>query len=133
MSETPTLVQTGTQSSYQVTLAAEAGEAEAIASRLEAAVEPEALAVSLFDRGDGRFEVSALYAERPREDALVMALGGAAHGAFSIEQLAPVDWVTLTEAACPNADLPLRLTQPGPSAPRITPARAAASLRSMIS
>jgi ribosomal protein L11 methyltransferase len=97
MSETPTLVQTGTQSSYQVTLAAEAGEAEAIASRLEAAVEPEALAVSLFDRGDGRFEVSALYAERPREDALVMALGGAAHGAFSIEQLAPVDWVTLSQ------------------------------------
>jgi ribosomal protein L11 methyltransferase len=82
---------------YQVTLLAEAGEAEAIASRLEETIEPPALAVSLFDRGKGRFEVSALYAERPHEDALVAALGGAAHGALSIEPLAAADWVTLSQ------------------------------------
>jgi len=69
---------------YQVTLLAEAGEAEAIASRLEETIEPPALAVSMFDCGKGRFEVSALYAERPHEDALVAALDGAAHGALSI-------------------------------------------------
>jgi len=82
---------------YQVTLLAEAGEAEAIASRLEETIEPRALAVSLFDRGMGRFEVSALYAERPHEDALVAALDGAAHGAVSIEPLAAADWVTLSQ------------------------------------
>ena len=82
---------------YQVTLLAEAGEAKAIASRLEETIEPPALAVSLFDRGKGRFEVSALYAERPREDALVAALDGAAHGALSIEPLAAADWVTLSQ------------------------------------
>jgi ribosomal protein L11 methyltransferase len=82
---------------YQVTLLAEAGEAKAIASRLEETIEPPALAVSLFDRGKGRFEVSALYAERPREDALIAALDGAAHGALSIEPLAATDWVTLSQ------------------------------------
>ena len=82
---------------YQVTLLAEAGEAEAIASRLEETIEPRALAVSLFDHGMGRFEVSALYAERPHEDALVAALDGAAHGAVSIEPLAAADWVTLSQ------------------------------------
>lgn len=82
---------------YQVTLLAEAGEAEAIACRLEETIEPPALAVSLFDRGKGGFEVSALYAERPHEDALVAALGGAAHGALSIEPLAAADWVTLSQ------------------------------------
>ena len=82
---------------YQVTLLAEAGEAKAIASRLEETIEPPALAVSLFDRGKGRFEVSALYAERPREDALIAALDGAAHGALSIEPLAAADWVTLSQ------------------------------------
>jgi len=82
---------------YQVTLLGEAGEAEAIASRLEETIEPRALAVSLFDRGMGRFEVSALYAERPHEDALVAALDGAAHGAVSIEPLAAADWVTLSQ------------------------------------
>jgi ribosomal protein L11 methyltransferase len=87
----------GTQASYQVTLLANAREVEAIASRLEEAVEPQALAVSLFERGGGLFEISALYAERPSEDALIAALGGAAHGALSIERLAPADWVTLSQ------------------------------------
>ena len=82
---------------YQVTLLAAAREAEAIASRLEQAIEPQALAVSLFDRGNGRFEVSALYAERPHEKALIAALDGAAHGDLSIEPLAAADWVTLSQ------------------------------------
>ena len=82
---------------YQVTLLVAAREAEAIASRLEQAIEPQALAVSLFDRGNGRFEVSALYAERPREKALIAALDGAAHGDLSIEPLAAADWVTLSQ------------------------------------
>ncbi len=82
---------------YQVTLLGAAREAEAIASRLEQAIEPQALAVSLFDRGNGRFEVSALYAERPCEKALIAALDGAAHGDVSIEPLAAADWVTLSQ------------------------------------
>jgi ribosomal protein L11 methyltransferase len=97
MSETPASISTGTQASYQVTLLANAREAEAIASLLGEAVEPKALAVSLFERGDGRFEVSAFYAERPREDVLSAALDGAPHGALSIETLAPADWVTLSQ------------------------------------
>jgi ribosomal protein L11 methyltransferase len=97
MNETPASISASTQASYQVTLLANAREAEAIASLLEDAVEPQALAVSLFEHGDGRFEVSALYAERPREDVLSAALDGAPHGAFSIETLAPADWVTLSQ------------------------------------
>jgi ribosomal protein L11 methyltransferase len=97
MSETPASISTGTQASYQVTLLANAREAEAIASLLEEAVEPKVLAVSLFERGDGRFEVSALYAERPREDVLSAALDGAPHGALCIETLAPANWVTLSQ------------------------------------
>ncbi len=97
MSETPASASSGTQAGYQVTLLAKAPQAEAIASRLEEAVEPPALAVSLFERGDGHFEVSALYAEWPREDALSAALEGAAHAALSIEELAAADWVTLSQ------------------------------------
>jgi ribosomal protein L11 methyltransferase len=80
-----------------VTLVIDIARAEAIASCLEEAVTPQALAVSLFERGDGRFEVSALYAERPREQALRAVLDGTAHGALSIERLAPADWVTLSQ------------------------------------
>jgi ribosomal protein L11 methyltransferase len=80
-----------------VTLVIDIVRAEAIASRLEEAVAPQALAVSLFERGDGRFEVSALYAKRPREAALRAVLDGTAHGALSIEELAPADWVTLSQ------------------------------------
>jgi ribosomal protein L11 methyltransferase len=97
MSEILAPASAGPQASYQVTLLANAREVEAVASRLEEAVAPHALAVSLFDRGDGRFEVSALYDERPGEDALSAALDGTAHGALSIERLAPADWVTLSQ------------------------------------
>jgi ribosomal protein L11 methyltransferase len=87
----------GSQASYQVTLVADAGDAEAIAFRLEEASEPQALAVSLFDCGDGRFEVSAIYAEQPHNDALIAALDDIAHGALSVERLAPVDWVRISQ------------------------------------
>jgi ribosomal protein L11 methyltransferase len=99
MSEGTTAAPAGSQASYQVTLLADAGAAEAIASRLEEAAEPQALAVSLFDRGNGRFEVSALYAEPPRQDALIALIGAEAGGlgGFRIEPLAPVDWVTLSQ------------------------------------
>jgi ribosomal protein L11 methyltransferase len=87
------------QASYQVTLVADAGEAEAISSRLEEAVEPHALAVSLFDRGHGRFEISALYAAPPHRDALIALIGAeaASLGGLRIEPLAPADWVTLSQ------------------------------------
>ena len=90
---------TGSQASYQVTLSADAATAEAISSRLEEAVEPQALAVSLFDRGDGRFEVSALYAEPPKQDAITALIGAQAAGlgGLRIEPLAPADWVTLSQ------------------------------------
>lgn len=90
---------TGSQASYQVTLSADAATAEAISSRLEESVEPQALAVSLFDRGDGRFEVSALYAEPPQQDAITALIGAQAAGlgGLRIEPLAPADWVTLSQ------------------------------------
>jgi ribosomal protein L11 methyltransferase len=49
--------------------------------------------------GDGRFEVSALYAEAPPRETLIAlaARGGAAHCELRIEQLAPTDWVTLSQ------------------------------------
>ena len=51
----------------QVSVVAAAARAESIAARLEEAAEPHALAVSLFERRDGSFEVSALYAEPPAQ------------------------------------------------------------------
>jgi ribosomal protein L11 methyltransferase len=99
MSHATAPVPAGPQASFQATLVADAATAEAIASRLEEAVEPQALAVSLFDRGDGRFEVSALYAEPPQREALI-ALAGENHvagGELRIERLVPADWVTLSQ------------------------------------
>ncbi len=99
MSEGTPAAPAGTQASYQVTLTADAGAAEAISSRLEEAVEPQALAVSLFDRGNGRFEISALYAEPPRQEALIALIGAEAAGlgGLRVEPLAPADWVTLSQ------------------------------------
>jgi ribosomal protein L11 methyltransferase len=96
MSDVDEQAPAGSQASYQVTLTADARAAEGIASLLEDAVEPQALAVSLFDRGGGRFEVSALYALPPSRDALI-ALGGAACCDLRIETLTPADWVTLSQ------------------------------------
>ena len=87
--------------SYQVTVCRDAAEAEAIASRLEEAVEPPALAVSLFDRGDRPLRglgalcraASAECADRANRtdvDAADLA-------SLRIEPLAPADWVTLSQ------------------------------------
>src|SRR5512143_3609009 len=78
MSEGTPAAPAGSQASYQVTLVADVAAAEAISSRLEEAVEPQALAVSLFDRRNGRFEISALYAEPPRQDAVIALIGAEA-------------------------------------------------------
>lgn len=98
MSEVAAPAAASNQASYQVTLVADAAAAEAIASRLGEAVEPHALAVSLFDRGNGCFEVSALYAEPPRRETLIALIGGEdGLGGLRVEQLAPADWVTLSQ------------------------------------
>ena len=86
---------------YQMTIVTLAAQAEQIASRLEEASEPAALAVSLFERGDGCFEVSALYAGPPGRDALTALIetdmDAAGLESLRIEPVAPADWVTLSQ------------------------------------
>jgi ribosomal protein L11 methyltransferase len=87
--------------SHQATIEAEASAAERIALALEAAVEPEAVAVGLFDRGHGRFEIFAHYQEPPPREALLALIaqsaGDGALGALRIEALPEADWVTLSQ------------------------------------
>ena len=47
---------------HQASIEADAPQAEHIVRALEEAIEPEAVAVGLFDRGHGRFEIFAHYA-----------------------------------------------------------------------
>ena len=86
---------------HQATIEAEASPAERIALALDEALEPEAVAVGLFDRGQGRFEIFAHYAEPPPRDALLALIEGAAGGGdlgpLRIEELAAEDWVTLSQ------------------------------------
>lgn len=86
---------------HQATIEAQALPAERIARALDEALEPQPVAVGLFDRGEGRFEVFAHYEEPPRHDALraliALAAGGDGHGPLRIEELAPEDWVTLSQ------------------------------------
>ncbi len=79
-----------------------AGGAEVIAEVLEGAGAPAAMAVTLFDRGEGVVEVSAHYAEEPALEQL-LALIGAAIGAgdfgdLRIERLQPEDWMARAES-----------------------------------
>lgn len=87
--------------SHQATIEAEASAAERIALALEAAVEPEAVAVGLFDRGHGRFEIFAHYQEPPPRETLLALIaqsaGDGALGALRIEALPEADWVTLSQ------------------------------------
>ena len=80
---------------------AQASPAERIARALDEALEPQPVAVGLFDQGGGCFEVFAHYEEPPRHDALLeliaQAAGGDGHGPLRIEELAPEDWVTLSQ------------------------------------
>ncbi len=87
---------------YVATMEVPAGSAEAIAAALEAAEAPAAMAVTLFERGEGVIEVSAHYAEEPALEQL-LALIGAAIGAgdfgdLRIERLLPQDWVARAES-----------------------------------
>lgn len=87
--------------SHQATIEAEASAAERIALALEEAVEPEAVAVGLFDRGRGRFEIFAHYQEPPPREALLRLIaqsaGDGALGPLRIEALPQADWVTLSQ------------------------------------
>ena len=87
---------------FVATMDASPGAAEAIAAVLEGAEFPAALAVTLFERGQGVIEVSAHYAEEPALEQL-LALIGAAIGAgdfgdLRIEHLLPEDWVARAES-----------------------------------
>jgi ribosomal protein L11 methyltransferase len=86
---------------HQATIEAQAAPAERIVHALEEALDPSPVAVGLFDRGEGRFEVFAHYEEPPRRDALLklieQAAGGFNLGPLRIEEVAPADWVTLSQ------------------------------------
>jgi ribosomal protein L11 methyltransferase len=85
---------------HQASIEAEAALAERIARALEGAAEPAPVAVGLFDCGHGRCEIFAHY-EAPPERAALLALieqaGGDGIGSLSIAEIAPADWVTLSQ------------------------------------
>jgi ribosomal protein L11 methyltransferase len=86
---------------HQAKIEAAALAAERIAHALEEAPDPSPVAVGLFDRGDGRFEVFAHYAETPCRAALLALITQAAGddpiGPLSIEDIAPEDWVSISQ------------------------------------
>lgn len=90
-----------TSSTFRVSVEAEQAPAGRIARALDESEEPQALSVSYFDLGNGRFEVSALYGERPGETALTALIGKAADGdavtPLTIAEMEPVDWVTVSQ------------------------------------
>ena len=87
---------------YVATIEAPSPIAEAVATRLEAAESPLAMAVTLFVCGPGQIEVSALYAEKPSRERLIQLIDGvAADGGVSlprIEQLPAKNWVAEAES-----------------------------------
>jgi ribosomal protein L11 methyltransferase len=87
---------------YVATIDAPASIAEAIAASLEAAETPAAMAVSLFECGPGRIEVSAHYADHPSREQLIQLIEGIARadalGALRIEALAAKNWVAEAES-----------------------------------
>jgi ribosomal protein L11 methyltransferase len=86
---------------YRAVVEAEASAAGRIACALDEAEDPQALSVSYFDLGNARFEVSALYAERPQETALASlidtAAGGQAVTPLVIDELPNANWVTVSQ------------------------------------
>jgi ribosomal protein L11 methyltransferase len=86
---------------YVATIEAPSHIAEAVAAKLEEAESPAALAVSLFECGPGRIEVSAHYAEQPSRERLIQLIGGIAReedlGALRIEPLPQKNWVAEAE------------------------------------
>jgi ribosomal protein L11 methyltransferase len=84
---------------HQVSIEVPAALAQRLAEAFEQGV-PAPVAVGLFERGDGRFEVFAHYHEPPGRDgllALIEQAGVNGSGALRIEQIAPADWVTLSQ------------------------------------
>ena len=86
---------------HQASIEAEASPAERIAQALEEASEPVAIAVGLFDRGHGSFEVFAHYEGPPPRKALLELIERAGAngklGPLRIEALPHADWVTLSQ------------------------------------
>jgi ribosomal protein L11 methyltransferase len=99
--ESPTEKLEPAASTYRASVEAEPPAAGRIARALDEAEEPQALSVSYFDLGNGRFEVSALYGEAPAENALATLIGRAAEGdavtPLSIEEMPNADWVTVSQ------------------------------------
>jgi ribosomal protein L11 methyltransferase len=87
---------------YVATIEAPSLIAEAIAARLEAAESPVAMAVTLFECGRDRTEVSAHYAEEPSRDRLTRLIETASPkaqlGQLRIELLPPKSWVAEAES-----------------------------------
>jgi ribosomal protein L11 methyltransferase len=97
----PSAASAAAASLYQATVEAGAPAAGRIARALDEAADPEALAVSYFDLGGGRFEVSGHYAGLPAHDALMDLIHAAAEGEdvgpLRIEPVAAEDWVILSQ------------------------------------
>lgn len=88
-------------STYRLRLEAEPPAAGRIADALEETEDQQALSVSYFELGNGVFEVSALYAERPDEAGLQALVDRAANGdgvsRLAIDELPDEDWVTVSQ------------------------------------
>ena len=85
---------------HQAAIEAPAAQAERIARALEEALEPTPVATGVFDRGEGRFEVFAYYQEPPPRETLLRLIEQAGKdgvGPLRIEEIAPEDWVTLSQ------------------------------------
>jgi ribosomal protein L11 methyltransferase len=85
---------------YQASIEAAPDEAERIAAALEAAASPAALAVTLFERGPDRVEVTALYYEPPPTLTTLLQDAVAELRALSSLRIAPVaetDWVRVSQ------------------------------------
>jgi len=99
--ESPTEKLEPAASTYRASVEAEPPAAGRIARALDEAEEPQALSVSYFDLGNGRFEVSALYGEAPAENVLATLIGRAAEGdavtPLSVEEMPNADWVTVSQ------------------------------------
>src|SRR6185503_15463287 len=87
---------------FIATIEAPASSAETIAAGLEAAESPAALAVTLFECGQDRIEVSAHYASEPLRHLLTQLIEAAARdarlGALRIEKLPQRNWVAEAES-----------------------------------
>jgi len=101
-------METGPQdasSTFRAIVEAAPSAAGRVARVLDETEDPQALSVSYFDLGNGRFEVSVLYGERPNETALTALIDAAAEGdavtPLTIEELAPANWVTVSQGQRP--------------------------------